>query len=66
MESKISCSLVFFTTTKLVWEQAQKLYSGVNNYRRIYDLHRDYFSLALNDNSLEDYYFFFLINNKFY
>ena len=30
MESKISCSLVFLPTAKLVWEQANELYSGVN------------------------------------
>ena len=56
MESKISCSLVFLPTTKLVWEQAKELYSGVNNLKRIYDLHQNYLSLSLGDMSLEDYY----------
>ncbi len=56
MESKISCGLVFSPTAKLVWEQAQELYSDVNNLRRIYVLHQAFFSLALNDLSLEDYY----------
>ena len=56
MESKISCSLVFLPTAKLVWEQAKELYSGVNNLKRIYDLHQNYFSLSLSDMSLEDYY----------
>ena len=56
MESKISCSLVFLPTTKLVWEQAKELYFGVNNLKQIYDLHQNYFSLSLSDMSLEDYY----------
>ena len=56
MESKISCSLVFLPTAKLVWEQAKELSSGVNNLKRIYDLHQNYFSLSLSDFSLEDYY----------
>ena len=56
MESKINCSLVFLPTAKLVWEQAKELYSGVNNLKRIYDLHQNYFSLSLGDMSLEDYY----------
>jgi len=56
MESKISCSLVFLSTAKLVWEQAMELYFGVNNLKRIYDLHQAYFSLTLSDLSLEDYY----------
>ena len=56
MESKISCSLVFLPTTKLVWKQVKELYSGVNNLKRIYDLHQNYFSLSLSDFSLEDYY----------
>ena len=56
MEPKISCSLVFLPTSKLVWEQAKKLYSGVNNLKRIYDLHQNYFSLSLSDMSLEEYY----------
>ena len=55
MESKISCNLVFLPTTKLVWEKAKELYSGVNNLKRIYD-HQNYFSLSLSDLSLEDYY----------
>ena len=38
------------------WEQAKELYSGVNNLKRIYDLHQNYFSLSLSDLSLEDYY----------
>ena len=53
MEFKISCSLVFLPTTKLVWEQAKKLYSGVNNLKQIYDFHQNYFSLSLSDLSLE-------------
>ena len=53
MESKISCSLVFLPTTKLVWKQVKELYSGVNNLKRIYDLHQNYFSLCLSDLSLE-------------
>ena len=56
MESKINCSLVYLPTAKLIWEQAKELYSGVNNLKRIYDLHQAYFSLTLNDVSLEDYY----------
>ena len=56
MESKISCSLVFLPTANLVWEQAKELSSGVNNLKRIYDLHQNYFSLSLSDFSLEDYY----------
>ena len=35
MESKISSSLVFLPIAKLVWEQTKKLYSGVNNLKRI-------------------------------
>ena len=54
--SKISCSLVFLPTAKLVWEQAKELYSSVNNLNRIYDLHQNYFSLSLSDMSLEDCY----------
>ena len=46
MESKISCSLVFLPTAK-------ELYSGVNNLKRIYDFHQNYFSLCLSDLSLE-------------
>ena len=49
MESKISCSLVFLPIAKLVWEQARELYSSVNNLKRIYDLHQNYFSLSLSD-----------------
>ena len=56
MESKIICSLVFLPTAKLVWEQAKEFYTGVNNLKRIYDLHQNYFSLSLSDLSLEDYY----------
>ena len=56
MESKINCSLVFLPTAKLDWEQAKELYSGVNNLKRIYDLHQNYLSLSLGDMSLEDYY----------
>ena len=56
MESKISCSLVFLPTAKLVSEQAKELYSGVNNLKWIYDFHQNYFSLSLSDMSLEDYY----------
>ena len=56
MEPKISCSLAFLPTSKLVWEQAKKLYSGVNNLKRIYDLHQNYFSLSLSDMPLEEYY----------
>ena len=56
MEPKISCSLVFLPTSKLVWEQAKELYSGVNNLKRIDVLHQNYFSLSLSDMSLEDYY----------
>ena len=55
-ESKISGSLVFLTTAKLLWEQAKELYSGVNNLKRVYDLHQNYFSLSLSDLSLEDYH----------
>lgn len=55
MESKISSSLVFLPTVKLVWEQTKILYSGVNNLKRIYDLHQNYFYLSLSDLSLEDY-----------
>ena len=55
-ESKISCSLVFLTTAKLLWEQAKELYSGVNNLKWIYDLHQNYFSLSLSELSLEDYH----------
>ena len=53
IESKISCSLVFLPTIKLVWEQAKELYSGVNNLKQIYDLHQNDFSLSLSDMSLE-------------
>ena len=56
MESKINCSLVYLPTAKLIWEQAKELYFGVNNLKRIYDLHQAYFSLTLNDVSLEDNY----------
>ena len=56
MESKISCSLVFLPTAKLVWEQVKELYFGVNNLKRIYDLHQNYFSLSLSDMSLEDHH----------
>ena len=56
MESKISSSLVFLPIAKLVWEQTKKLYSKVNNLKRIYDLHQNYFYLSLSDLSLEDYY----------
>lgn len=35
------------------------LYYGVNNLRCIYDLNQNYFSLSLNDLSLEDYHNFF-------
>ena len=55
-EPKISSSLIFLSTAKLVWQQAQELYSGVNNLRHIYDLYQNYFSIALNDLSLEDYH----------
>ena len=41
---------------RLVQEQAQSLYYGVNNLIHIYNLHQAYFSLALNDLSLEDCY----------
>ena len=41
------CSLVFLPTAKLVWEQTKELYSGVNNLKRIYDLHQNYFSLSM-------------------
>ena len=56
MKSKISCSLVFIPTIKLVWEQAKELYSSVNNLRRIYNFHQNYFTLRLGDLSLENYY----------
>ena len=56
MKSKISCSLVFIPTIKLVWEQAKELYSGVSNLKRICDLHQNDFTLSLTDLSLEDYY----------
>lgn len=41
---------------RLVQEQAQSLYYGVNNLIHIYNLHQAYFSLALNDLSPEDCY----------
>ena len=56
MKSKISCSLVFIPTIKLVWEQAKELYSGVKNLKRIYNLHQNYFTLRLSDFSLEKYH----------
>lgn len=57
MESKISRNLLFLPTAKL--DKAQELYYDVNNLRRIYDCHQNYFSLAFNDLSLEDYYAMF-------
>ena len=47
MDFKISCSLVFLPTAKLVWEQAKELYSGVSNLKRICDLHQNDFTLSL-------------------
>ena len=44
MESKISCSLFFLPTAKLVWEQ--ELYSSVNTLKRFFDLHQSYFSIS--------------------
>lgn len=57
MESKVSCNLLFLPTAKL--EKAQELYYNVNDLRHIYDCHQNYFSLAFNDLSLEDYYAIF-------
>ena len=56
MEQYGSCNLLFLPTAKL--DKAQELYY-VNNLRRIYDCHQNYFSLAFNDLSLEDYYAMF-------
>ncbi|XP_058193764.1 uncharacterized protein LOC131310639 isoform X2 [Rhododendron vialii] len=56
MEDHISSTLVFLPTAKQVWTQAQEMYSGVNNLRRTYDLHRSFFSISQGDLSLESYY----------
>jgi hypothetical protein len=58
MESKISCSMVFCKLPNLCGSKLG-LYYGVNNLRCIYDLNQNYFSLSLNDLSLEDYHNFF-------
>jgi hypothetical protein len=55
MKSTISCNLIFLSSAKLVWERAKEFYSYVNNLMQIYNF-QTYFSLTLNDLSLENYY----------
>ena len=79
MDSKISCSLFFLPTAKLVWEQ--ELYSSVNTLKRFFDLHQSYFSISpwllkiclskTNITSLRVYvknsiFFFFFLISKIY
>lgn len=47
MEPQISGPLMFLPTAKLVWRQAQEMFSGVNNLRRTYDLHQDLSQLSV-------------------
>ena len=59
MEPKISGSLVFLVNAKGVWNGAKEMYSRLDNLNRIYELHQTFFSLTLDDTSLEDYYALF-------
>ncbi|GFZ16047.1 hypothetical protein Acr_25g0004560 [Actinidia rufa] len=60
IEPHITSSLVYLTSAKQVWDQATKMFSGVGNLRRTYDLHQTFFSITLGDTWLEDYYVRFL------
>ena len=54
-EPQISRSLIYYTSAKQVWDQ-DKMFSGVSNLRRTYDLHQIFLSLTLDNMSLEAYY----------
>ena len=56
MELKISGSLVFLTIAKGVLDEANEMYLKLDNLRRTYELHQTFFSLTIDDASLEDYY----------
>ena len=56
MEPQISAPLFYLDTAKQVWNRLVGMYSGVNNLRRTYDLHHQFFSLSIGSGSLEDYY----------
>ncbi|GFZ00912.1 hypothetical protein Acr_14g0005470 [Actinidia rufa] len=56
MEPQISGPLMFLPTAKLVWRQAQEMFYGVNNLRRTYDLHQEFFSLSMGERTLETHY----------
>ena len=56
MEPKINSSLVYLGTVKQVWTNIWEMFSGVGNLKRTYDLHHAFFSLSIDDMSLEDFY----------
>ena len=56
MGPPISNSLMYLDTTKQVWNRAKEMFFGTGNLRRTYDLHQAFFSLSLDDMSLEDFY----------
>ncbi|GFS41529.1 hypothetical protein Acr_00g0074920 [Actinidia rufa] len=56
MEPRISGPLMFLPTAKLVCKQAQEMFSGVNNLRRTYDLHQEFLSLSMGEQTLETHY----------
>ena len=56
MEPEIRGSLVFLTFAKSAWDGVKEMYSRLDNLCRTYELHHTFFSLTLNDMSLEDYY----------
>ena len=56
MEPQISGPLFYLDSAKEVWDRVARMYSGVDNLRRTYDLHHQFFSLSLSTGSLEDYY----------
>ena len=47
---------MYLERAKQVWNRAKEMIYGVGNLRRSYDLHEAFFSIFLDDMSLEDYY----------
>ena len=51
-----SNQLIYYTSSKQVWDQAKEMFSSISNLWRTYDLHQTFFPLTFGDMSLEDYY----------
>lgn len=56
MEPNVSFNVIFFNTTKKIWEIIHEMYSMEKNMFKVYDLYNGIFQLEQGDKSVTKYY----------